>query len=121
MHEYISIRDSKLQTGGVVRVRLLFNAHLCNHIITTVKWWWDFMYSVRSVRGLGIRMLTLDTRTSLYAEDRGLQVPMTLDHGKIGGTQFCDKLPCRSNGSINYTVRSDVLFVSLNKDRVEDH
>jgi hypothetical protein len=30
------------------------------------------MYTVRGVRGLGIRMLTLDT-TSLYAEDRGLQ------------------------------------------------
>ncbi len=74
------------------------------------------------MRGLGIRMLTLDTKTSLYAEDRGLQVPMYLEHGKIGGTQFCDQLYCRSNGSINYTVWTDVrLFVSLNKDRVEGH
>ncbi len=39
----------------------------------------------RGVRGLGIRMLTLDT-TSLYVEDRGLQVPMTLEHDKIVGT-----------------------------------
>ncbi len=51
------------------------------------------MYTVRGVRGLGIRMLTLDTRTSLHAEDRGFQVPMTLEHGKIGGTQFCDQSP----------------------------
>ena len=74
------------------------------------------------MRGLGIRMLTRDTKTSLYVEDRGLQVPMTLENGKIGGTQFCDQLHCRSNGSINYTTRVDVrLFVSLNKDRVEGH
>ena len=72
--------------------------------------------------GLGIRMLTFDTKTSLYSEDREIQVPMTLDHGKIGGTQFCDQLHCRSNESINYTVRADVrLFVSLNKGRVEGH
>jgi hypothetical protein len=67
-------------------------------------------------------MLTLYTKTSLYAEDRGIQVPMTLEYGKIGGTQFCDQLHCRSNGSINYTDRADVrLFVSLNKGRVEGH
>ncbi len=45
-----------------------------------------------SLRGLGIRMLTLDTNTSLYTEHRGLQVPMTLEHDKIVGTQFCDTL-----------------------------
>jgi hypothetical protein len=57
-------------------------------------------------------MLTLDMKTSLYSEDRGLQVPMTLEDGKIGGTQLCDQLSCRTNGSINYTVRGDVrLFV----------
>ena len=81
-----------------------------------------FGYTVRGVRGMGIKMLTFDTKTSLYTEDLGVQVPMTLEHVKIGGTQFCDQLPCRSNGSINYTVWTDVrLFVSLNKDRVEDH
>ncbi len=74
----------------------------------------------RGVRGQGIRMLNLDTKTSLYTEDRGIQVPVTQEHGKIGGTQFCDQLSCRSNGSINYTVQTDVrLFVSLNKGRVE--
>ncbi len=48
--------------------------------------------TVRGVRGLGIRMLTIDTKTSLYDEDRGLQVPMTLEYDKIVGTQFCDTL-----------------------------
>jgi hypothetical protein len=51
------------------------------------------MYTVRGVRGLGIRMLTLVTKTSLYTEDRGLQVPITLEHDKIVVTQFCDTLP----------------------------
>ena len=50
------------------------------------------VHTVRGVRGLGIRMLTIDTKTSLYTEDRGLQVPMTLEHDKIVGTQFCDTL-----------------------------
>ena len=32
-HKYIGHEDN-VQTGGVVRVRyMLFNAHLCNHII----------------------------------------------------------------------------------------
>ncbi len=45
------------------------------------------LYTVRGVGGLGIRMLTLDTKTSLYAEDRGLQVPMrVLDHDYIPHT-----------------------------------
>jgi len=35
-------------------------------------------------------MSTLGTQTSLYAEDRGLQVPMTLEHDNIVGTQCCD-------------------------------
>jgi hypothetical protein len=51
-------------------------------------WWWDVgtvLYTVRGVRGLGIRMLTLDTKTSLYAEDRELQVPMALEHAKNCG------------------------------------
>ena len=60
--------------------------------------------TVRGVRGLGIRTLTFDTKTSLYAEDRGIQVPIPLEDVKIGGTQFCDQLHCPSNGSINYTV-----------------
>jgi hypothetical protein len=31
------------------------------------------LYTVRGVRGLGIRMLTIDKKTSLYSEDRGLR------------------------------------------------
>jgi hypothetical protein len=56
---------------------------------------------------------------------RGSEAPSTDDPGerkKLGGTQFCDQLPCRSNGSINYTARADVhSFVSLNKGRLEGH
>ena len=50
------------------------------------------LYTVRGVRGLGIRMLTLDTKTSLYTEVQGFQVLMTLEYDKIVGTQFCDTL-----------------------------
>ena len=39
---------------------------------------------------LGVGMSTLGAQTSLYTEDRGIQVPMTLDHGNIVGTQCCD-------------------------------
>jgi hypothetical protein len=35
------------------------------------------------VRGLGIRLLTLDTETSLYTEVRGLEVPMVLENDYI--------------------------------------
>ena len=40
---------------------------------------------------LGVGMSTLVAQTSLYTEDRGIQVPMTLDHCNIVGTQCCDK------------------------------
>ncbi len=62
---------------------MLFNVHLCNHIILLQSGGGTYdtvLYTVRGVRGLGIRMLTLDTKTSLYTEDRGIHVPMTLDH-----------------------------------------
>jgi hypothetical protein len=52
------------------------------------------------VRGLGIRMLTLDTKTSLYVEDRGFQVPMDLEHGKNGG----DSIFARSVAFITQTL-----------------
>ena len=75
---------------------MLFNAHLCNHVILLESGGGTYgtvLYTVRGVRGLGIRMLTFDTKTSLYIEDRGLQIPMTLEtHDKIVGTQFCDTL-----------------------------
>ena len=41
---------------------------------------------------LGVVMSTHDVQTSLYAEDRGLQVPMTLEHDNIVGTQCSDTL-----------------------------
>ncbi len=62
---------------------MLFNVYLCNHIILLRSGggtWDTVLYTVGGVRGLGIRMLTFDTKTSLYIEDRGLQVPMTLEH-----------------------------------------
>ena len=37
-------------------------------------------------------MLTLDTKTSLYVEDRGLQVPMSLEYDKIVGLNFVTRL-----------------------------
>ncbi len=48
----------------------------------------QFCDTVSGVRGLGIRMLTLDTKTSLYTEDQGLQEPMTLDKIKLWGLNF---------------------------------
>jgi hypothetical protein len=41
---------------------------------------------------LGVGMSTLDTETALYTEDRGLQVPMSLEYVNIVGTQCCDTL-----------------------------
>ena len=41
---------------------------------------------------LGVGMSTLGAQTTLYTEDRGLQVPMDLEHGNIVGTQCCDTL-----------------------------
>ena len=44
---------------------------------------------------LGVGMSTLGAQTSLYAEDRGIQVPMALEHDNIVGTQCCDTtVPC---------------------------
>jgi hypothetical protein len=39
----------------------------------------ELLREASSLGGLGIRMLTLDTKTSLYSEDRGRQVPMVLE------------------------------------------
>ena len=41
------------------------------------------LHTVRGVGGLGIRILTFDTKTSRYVEDRGLQVPTVLEHDYI--------------------------------------
>jgi hypothetical protein len=41
---------------------------------------------------MGVGMSTLGAQTSLYVEDRGIQVPMDLEHDNIVGTQCCDTL-----------------------------
>jgi hypothetical protein len=74
-----------LVLGEVVRVRLyIIYAHLCNHILLQ-SGWWDLGHSSIPVEVwvLGVGMSTPDAQTALYAEDRGLQVPMTLDHGPV--------------------------------------
>jgi hypothetical protein len=40
----------------------------------------------------GSRDVDSDVQTSLYTEDRGIQVPMTMEHVNIVGTQCCDKI-----------------------------
>ena len=63
---------------------------------------------------MGIRMLTLDVKTFLYTEDRGLQVPIVLDHDyiphthKIVGTQFCDTLSHTSFRTFHRNVLKEV-------------
>jgi hypothetical protein len=53
---------------------------------------WDTgLYTVRGV-GSGSRDVDACAKTSLYAEGRGIQVPMDLEYGNIVGTQCCDKL-----------------------------
>ena len=58
-----------LQTGGVTLATVL--------------------HTVRGVGGMGIRMLTIDTKTSLYVEDRVLHVPMVLEYDYIPHTYNC--------------------------------
>jgi hypothetical protein len=78
---------------------------------TTTNWWWDLeavRHTVRGVGGSGIRILTLDTETSLYAEDRGLQVPMVLEHDiphtskcVFRSLKFCDSPDDSPNQALN--------------------
>jgi hypothetical protein len=80
-----------------VVIYMLFNAHLFMYIIlleTGGGTQGTVLYTVRGVRGLGIRMLTFDTKTSLYAEDQGLQVPMTLGTDIFVGTSSSWKEMC---------------------------
>ena len=56
------------------------------HIILLRTGGGTVLHTVRGVGGMGIGMLTIDTKTSLYTEDRGLQVPMVLDHDYIPHT-----------------------------------
>jgi len=53
--------------------------------------WGTALYTVE-VWVLGVGMSTVDTQTVLYSEDRVLQVPMTLEHDNIVGTQCFDTL-----------------------------
>ena len=52
--------------------------------------WGTALYAVR---GVGSERRDVDAwhANGLYAEDRVLQVPMTLEHDNIVGTQCCDK------------------------------
>ena len=64
---------------------MLFIAHLCNHH-TSYKVVGDLLvtalYTVRNV-GSGSRDVDAWHANGLYAEDRGLQVPMALKHGPV--------------------------------------
>ena len=58
---------------------------ICVITILAAKWggtWETALYTVE-VWVLGVGMSTLGAQTALYAEDRGLQVPMTLEHGPV--------------------------------------
>ena len=71
---------------------ILFNTHLCNHHANckVVVGLGTPICTLLEVWVLGVGMSTLDAQTGLYTEDRGFQVPMTLDHDNIVGTQCCD-------------------------------
>ena len=80
MHEHISIWDTRLQTGGVVRIRLyVIYAHLGNHILlrsgggTGAQ-----LCTPQEVWALGVGMSTLDAQTAVR---RGSGVPSTDDPG----------------------------------------
>ena len=58
---------------------------ICVITILAARWggtWETALYTVE-VWVLGVGMSTLGTQTALYAEDRGLQVPMALEHGPV--------------------------------------
>jgi hypothetical protein len=60
---------------------MLFNVHLCNHHTNAkvVVGLGTQFCTLLEVWVLRVGMSTLDTTTFLYTEDRGLQVPMTLE------------------------------------------
>ena len=63
---------------------MLFNAYLCNHILLQSGGgtWGTALYTVRGV-GSGSRDVDAWRANGLYAEDRGVQVPMALEHGPV--------------------------------------
>ena len=73
---------------------MLFNAHLCNHILLQSGGgtWGTALYTVRGV-GSGSRDVDGWRANDLYTEDRGIcLVPVALEHGNIVGTECCDTL-----------------------------
>ena len=60
---------------------MLFDVHLCNHILLQSGGgtWGTALYTVRGV-GSGSRDVDAWRANVLYAEDRGIQVPMALEH-----------------------------------------
>jgi hypothetical protein len=74
-----------LVLGGVVGLGyILSNAYLCNHmLLQSGGGTWDKFCTLLEVWVLGVGMSTLGAQTALYAEYRGLQVPMTLEHDPV--------------------------------------
>jgi hypothetical protein len=69
----------RLVLGGVVGLGyILFILHLCNHMLLQSGGgtWVTALYTVRGV-GSGRRDVDAWRANGLYAEDRGLQAPMT--------------------------------------------
>ena len=68
--------------GGRGLGYMLFNAHLCNQpcYCQVVVEPGAQLCTLLEVWVLGVGMSTLGAQTSLYAEDRGIQVPMALEH-----------------------------------------
>ena len=63
---------------------MLFNAYLCNHILLSSGGgtWGTALYTVRGV-GSGSRDVDAWRANGSDAEDRGLQVPIGLEHGGV--------------------------------------
>ena len=79
-HEHKYMVHETANWGGRGLGYMLFNAHLCNHILLESGGgtWDTSLHTVRGV-GSGIRDVDAWTQTSLYVEDRG--PPSTDDHG----------------------------------------
>ena len=58
---------------------------ICVITILAARWGgtWETALYTDEVLVLGVGMSTLSTQTALYVEDRGLQVPMALEHGPV--------------------------------------
>jgi hypothetical protein len=63
-------------------------------------------------------MSTLDTTTFLYTEDRGFQVPITLEHDNIVGTECCDKTSNRNHQCVLHSTRLHYTELGRRRHRV---